>query len=72
MVGCSCAARGLRIPTRVPSARVATRACPRSGSWGAKRETVHAFVEHSQGFYIVADDLQVVNGHLEIPLFIGV
>ena len=29
------AASGFRMPTRVPSVRVATRAGPRSGTWGS-------------------------------------
>jgi hypothetical protein len=33
---------------------------------------VHALVERGQGVYVVADDLEVVNGHLEIRLFIAV
>jgi hypothetical protein len=44
---------------------------PEVGVWGTERETMHALVERSQGVYIVADDLQVVNGHLKIPSLIG-
>jgi hypothetical protein len=67
MIGCSCAASGLRMPTSsVRSSRYT--GLPEVGVWGTERETMHALVERSQGVYIVADDLQVVNGHLEIPL----
>ena len=38
------------------------------GVWGAERQTVHTLVERSQGVYVVAHDLQVVNSHLEIHL----
>ena len=34
--------------------------------WGTKRESVDLLVQRSQGVYIVADDLEVLNGHLEI------
>src|SRR5688572_27891976 len=37
---------------------------------GAKRESVHALIERRQRVYVVADDLQVVNGHPEF-FFIG-
>jgi hypothetical protein len=33
----------------------------------ASRDAVQALIEGSQGVYVVADDLRVVNGHLEIP-----
>jgi hypothetical protein len=34
---------------------------------GTKGETVHALVEPGQGVYVGADDLEVMNGHLEAP-----
>jgi hypothetical protein len=64
MIGCSCAAKGFRSSRHT--------GLPEIGVWGTKRETVHALVERSQGVYVVADDLQVVNGHLELRLVIGV
>jgi hypothetical protein len=33
---------------------------------------VHALVEPGQGVYVVADDLQVMNGYVGAPLFLGV
>jgi hypothetical protein len=44
---------------------------PEIGVWGTKGETVQALVEPSQGVYIVADDLQIVNpnGHLLVAPF---
>src|SRR5271165_5409876 len=72
MIGCSCVASGFRMPTRVPSARTATGPCPRSGSGGTKEETVYALVVPSQGVYVVADDLHIVNDHLRIPICHGI
>jgi hypothetical protein len=38
---------------------------PEIGLRGTEGEAVHALVERGQAVYVVADDLQVVNGHLE-------
>ena len=37
---------------------------PEIGVRGTEGEAVHALVEPGQGLYLVADDLQVVNGPL--------
>jgi len=69
MIGCSCAAN------RLPDADQGSVRLGRNPSLpeirvrGAKGEAVYDLVELSQGVYVVADDLQVVNGHLGTPLF---
>src|SRR5262245_21088429 len=41
---------------------------PEIGFRGAKREAVHALVEPNQSVHVVADDLEIVNGHRAPPL----
>ena len=67
MIGCSCAARGFRMPTSVPSAPSRHTGLSEIGVWATKRESVDALVQRSQGVYIVADDSQVVTAILKFP-----
>ena len=45
---------------------------PEIGVGGTKGQAVKALIEPRQGVYVVADDLQVVNGHLRILLYLAV
>src|SRR5688572_22381421 len=42
---------------------------PKIGVWRTKRETVDALVQRCQTVDVVADDLEVMNAHLEMPLY---